>query len=223
MSIITAIFDCDGVLVDTEGLKHRSLAKILASEGITLEDHHYQKLVGFSAEANVVTINSLFDKDFDLTLYDRFEEQYVQERIEGVAVIERNVALVRELARRDVRMGLASSDSHSNIVDNLRIAGLSDLFEIVVSGKDDLPIGSNKPHPLIYQTSLEQLGVEPHRAIVVEDTVPGAEAGKRAKAQVLAVPNSYTKEQDFSSWADLRCEPEDNFEEVFEKLLALLD
>lgn len=55
-----------------------------------------------------------------------------------------------------------------------------------------------KPHPDIYFKTAEKLNVLPNQCVVVEDSETGVEAGKRAGMYVLAVPNKYTKSQDFS-------------------------
>lgn len=222
LSLTTIIFDCDGVLVDTEGLKMSCFARMLADFGIPFAEQDYLEIVGRSAADILDIINHKHNTKFNLSIYGAFDRYYAQMRAHGVATIERNVTLARMLADHGAILGLASSDTHANISSNLRIARLEDIFSVRVSGSDDLPLGFNKPDPLIYQTAMTKLRANPERTIVVEDTTAGAEAGKRAGAKVIALPNAYTHSLDFSAWANQVWRMETNVTIIFEAMLDLI-
>ncbi len=105
-------------------------------------------------------------------------------------------------------MGLASSAPHEEILNNLKQIGLSEAFDLIISGSDDLDSyvdaeGKNKPKPYIYIESAKRLGVSPSKCLVFEDTTAGIEAAFGAGMIAIAVPNRFTLHQDFSKAAQI--------------------
>jgi beta-phosphoglucomutase family hydrolase len=97
---------------------------------------------------------------------------------EGVTVYESTVELIKELKAAGVRIGVASSSKNCKPV--LETANLLHYFETRVDGVVSAEIGLHgKPEPDIFTTACDNLGVEYHRAIVVEDAVSGVQAGKK--------------------------------------------
>lgn len=99
---------------------------------------------------------------------------------------------------------MASSDGRTEILQNLTPIGVDpNNFDAILSGHDDLkdivdPEGTNKPKPYIYQRTSKKLNVEPQECVVFEDSSAGVNAASSAGMSVMAIPNSYTKNQDFS-------------------------
>ncbi|MEN8201901.1 MAG: beta-phosphoglucomutase family hydrolase [Bacteroidota bacterium] len=97
---------------------------------------------------------------------------------EGVEVYESTVEILYGLKEAGVRIGVASSSKNCKAV--LEKAGLIDLFETRVDGVVSAEIGLNgKPEPDIFTTACDNLGVEYHRSVVVEDAVSGVQAGRK--------------------------------------------
>lgn len=97
---------------------------------------------------------------------------------------------------------------------NLQHLGLEAIFDIVISGQDDLkaysnPEGVNKPKPYIYLHTAVELGFFPSQCVAIEDSHAGVTAGKEAGYFTIAVPNDFTRTQDFSR-ADLVIHSFDN-------------
>jgi beta-phosphoglucomutase len=198
MSQFFAVFDCDGVLVDTETLKFIAWQKILNKEGIKLTRDHYKLVVGNSMTFVVESFEQFFSKKLMNFAPEAFETEYQLLRSTvQVKPIERNIILVKHLAELGFTLAIASSDSRANIKANLQISGISNYFQVILSGMDDLPPHRNKPDPLIYSLACKELG-SPNTFIVFEDTLAGAEAGYKAGAIVCALPNEWTLHQDFS-------------------------
>ena len=97
---------------------------------------------------------------------------------EGVEVYESTVELIKELKAAGVRIGVASSSKNCKPV--LERSDLLHYFETRIDGVVSAEIGLHgKPEPDIFTTACDRLGVEYHRAIVVEDAVSGVQAGKK--------------------------------------------
>lgn len=98
-------------------------------------------------------------------------------RTEGVHVFDTSVEWVRELLAAGIKTAVVSSSRDCALV--LETAGITDLFEIRVDGEVREELGlPGKPAPDTYLEAARELGVEPSRAVVVEDALSGVEAGR---------------------------------------------
>lgn len=97
---------------------------------------------------------------------------------DGVGVYDSTIKLIEELLRRGVKLGVATSSKNGAPI--LESAGIAGLFEACVDGVVSARLGlKGKPEPDIFTTASDNLGVKPHRAIVVEDAVSGVQAGRK--------------------------------------------
>ena len=201
------IFDCDGVLVDTEYLKFLAWQSALNEKGVEFSIEDYRPLVGHSS----VNILHLFQQkkgvQIPIKVIDLKNKKYSDLQKKGVIPIENMVAFARSLADQKqelkLTLGLASSAPKKEILENLKQIALENIFDMILSGSDDLecysdPEGTNKPKPYVYMEMAKRLGVEPKKCLVFEDTEVGVEAAARAGMIVVATPNQYTLQQDFS-------------------------
>lgn len=201
------IFDCDGVLVDTEKLKYQAWKQALEKHGIIFKLQDFAKVCGHTSKHIMEMISKKYQKQIPHSLLRERREIYKSLQEKGISGFRSAIAFLKELhsLKRDyrIRIALASSASHQEINRNLKQLGIKDLFDAVISGKDDLgefkdPEGTNKPKPYIYKKTAKLLKVKPGECIVFEDSEAGVNAGYHAGCHVIAVPNEYTKEQDFS-------------------------
>jgi HAD superfamily hydrolase (TIGR01509 family) len=90
------------------------------------------------------------------------------------------VAWVRRLRKLGIKTAVVSSSKHCKLV--LEATGIADLFEVQVDGnvEEDLHL-KGKPAPDTYLKAAEMLGVQPSRAVVVEDAISGVQAGRNGK------------------------------------------
>jgi beta-phosphoglucomutase family hydrolase len=97
---------------------------------------------------------------------------------EGVGVYGSTIRLIKELLERGVKVGVATSSQNCEFI--LKRAGIKNLFGTHVDGVVSAKLGlKGKPEPDIFTTASDNLGVEYHRAIVVEDAVSGVQAGAK--------------------------------------------
>lgn len=96
---------------------------------------------------------------------------------DGVEVFEGGVALARHLRSQGLKTAVVSASKNCEAV--LRAAGIADLFDLRVDGEVAARLKlAGKPAPDTYLKAAEQLGVEPNRAVVIEDAISGVRAGR---------------------------------------------
>ncbi len=96
---------------------------------------------------------------------------------EGIEAYEGSVALVRHLREQGIKTAVVSASSNCEAV--LKAAGIADLFDARVDGVVIAQLNlAGKPAPDTFLKAAEQLGVEPERAVVVEDAISGVQAGR---------------------------------------------
>ncbi|MFG2879271.1 HAD family hydrolase [Streptomyces sp. NPDC048337] len=180
------IFDNDGVLVDSEPLANSILAAYLTELGhpTTYEDS-LRDYMG----AAVHRVHDLVLERTGKRLPDDFEEQLnartfaaFEQELQPVPGVEEVLGL---LTAHGVGYCLASSGSHARIRVGHRAAGLDGWFEEewIFSSED---VGQGKPAPDLFLHAARQMGVEPSRCVVVEDSPRGIEAARAAGMDVYA-------------------------------------
>jgi HAD superfamily hydrolase (TIGR01509 family) len=180
------IFDCDGVLVDSERLAVRTEVEVLAALGWPLSDREIiERFVGRSPAYMQAAIERHLGRriDFDRLFMQRHEEVFERElrAVDGVA------ALLDSLR---VPACVASSGTHERIRRSLELVGLAERFDGRVFSASDVAHG--KPAPDLFLHAAAAMGAAPGRCAVVEDSVPGVEAGCAAGMAVFAFAGGVT-------------------------------
>jgi len=179
------LFDCDGVLVDSERITNQVLAQMLGELGwpITPEESlriFLGKMVKDEAALIEANTGVALTEDWLAQFRARRDAALARE----VAEIPGACAAVRELYRAfDGRIALASGADRRKIELQLDKVGLYDCFAAHIHSGHEMPRG--KPHPDVYLAAAAGLGVDPARCAVVEDSVTGALAGLAAGATVF--------------------------------------
>ena len=209
------IFDCDGVLVDTEFLKYQAWQQALQQQAnIEFKLPEYYPLVGLSSLAIAKSIAKDKNLSLDLdVLIRKKNELYFATQARGVPKLVVAVNFLQELIKQksqmQIKIGLASSAGYKEIIQNLwHINVKPGDFDSIVSGRDHLShihdsTGTNKPKPYIYQLIAEKMQVVPSNCIVFEDTQAGVQAASSAGMIVFAVPNKFTQNHDFNQARDI--------------------
>lgn len=189
----------DGLLVDSEPLWLRVEADVAARFGRTWSAAQAEGCAGTglrrTAEIVIATLALPLDVDACVTL---FEEGYLA-RLGELAPKPGALELVRA-ARGRARVALATSSPKRLAEAVLEHLGAREAFDAIASGSE---VKTPKPEPDVFLLAASRLGVAPTGAIVLEDSVPGAIAGKRAGAFVLGVPDFHTDRAALARQADL--------------------
>ena len=176
------VFDCDGVLVDSEVLACRAVVDTLAAFGHTIPvESIAERFTGVSNRdmyaALAADIGGALPEDFDAAMKRCALELFERElnAIAGLAAV---------LPRLAVAKCVASSSLPDDIVWKLRRTDLLRWFPATAIFSTVL-VARGKPAPDIFLYAAEKMGVSPGRAIVVEDSVPGVTAAKAAGMATL--------------------------------------
>ena len=171
------IFDCDGVLVDSEGISMRELTRALAREGGTLREAEVsERFVGLA----LADVERTAAAHLGRPVPDGWLERFLAERAE---VFERELRPVPGAAEaiEGVRAAgweacIASGGRMAKMEQTLRIAGLRDAFpdERIFSAT---MVARGKPAPDLFLHAAEVCGYAPATCVVVEDSLPGVTAG----------------------------------------------
>ena len=186
------IFDCDGVLVDSERLAIRTEARILSGLGWPLtEAEIVERFVGRSAAYMQKEIERHLGRSIDWQV--EFEPRYQEVfELELVAV----PGIVEALDAISVPVCVASSGSHDKMRFTLGKAGLFHRFDGRIFSADEVVHG--KPAPDVFFLAAERMGASPDRCAVVEDSVSGVTAGLAAGMAVFAFAGGVTGAESLS-------------------------
>jgi putative hydrolase of the HAD superfamily len=185
------VFDFDGLIVDTESAIYQAWCELYGTHGLELSLATWVECVGSD--------HSTFDPYDDLQQRigrsldrARLREQ-INARHHALCDVKPSLPGVRAWIERasqlGLAIGLASSSSRPWLDHHLSRLGIAHHFAAIAS-RDDVP--RVKPDPALYLRAAELLGVEPARALAIEDSLHGVRAAKRAGMRCVAVPNPIT-------------------------------
>lgn len=174
------IFDCDGVLIDSEIISAETLISLMADLGVTFDVSYVRrKFLGRSFPSVAETIR----REFDVVLPEDFEAVYRSVLLATFATELRSTpGIERVLCELSVPFCVATSSSPERAEMSLNLAGLSGYFGRKVFTASEVPNG--KPAPDLFLHAARSLGVDPSRCLVVEDSAPGLEAARAAGMEV---------------------------------------
>ena len=184
-----AIFDLDGLLVDSEPLWRRAEREVFAEVGVMLTDDDCRSTMGMRCDAVVALW-------YRRRPWPKVSPAEVQDRIEA-----RVLALMRAqgeampgvfhaldlVERAGCRLAVASSSSPVLIDGALKRLGILERFAARCSAFDET---LGKPDPAVFLSAARILGVDPRTCLAFEDSPPGVESAHRAGMPVVAVPDA---------------------------------
>lgn len=179
-SIGALIFDCDGVLVNSEEIVQEIELKLLATHGLHYDREEFsRRFLGVSDEYFYAELSRDSLDKLGCPLPASFPETLVQRAYEVFQTDLRCFEGVQQAARAwPGRLAVASSSSISGLEYKLRLTGLSSIFQPHVYSAEHVEHG--KPHPAIYLHTAARLNVETADCVVVEDSINGVLAAKAA-------------------------------------------
>jgi HAD superfamily hydrolase (TIGR01509 family) len=175
------IFDCDGVLVDSEIVSFEAEAEVFGEVGIALTVQDLLgRFLGMSSAAMFATI----EREHGIKLPPDFAEQAARRTLEAFDRKLKPIPGIAELlANLPDRKCVASSSEPPRIRHSLSLAGILHHFEPHIFSATQVKHG--KPAPDLFLLAAESMGVAPARCLVIEDSVAGVTAARAAGMTVL--------------------------------------
>lgn len=182
-----AIFDMDGVLIDSEHLHWRAEQETMAEFGVTIAESELKKFAGTRAEV----MFEIFIRQYQLpttfaALYPRHEARLIQLFQNQLRTTTGIHTVLQTLSSRSIAMAVASSSSLPLIEVALHQTNLAGYFQAIVSGTQ---VPNSKPAPDIFLEAARRLGVPPENCVVFEDSVVGVQSAKAAGMYCVGYEN----------------------------------
>ncbi|MGZ5075183.1 MAG: HAD family hydrolase [Methylobacter sp.] len=196
------IFDMDGLVLDTESTYFIAWQRAARTMGFEFSDDFCLALSGMHYQDIAPRLLDYCGAGFDLESFNRlsgdFWRDYVS--VHGINVKHGFGQLLQLLNKLNMPYGLATNSRITNALECLELAGIGDVFSIIIS-RDHVPCG--KPEPDIFFKVAELLQVEISRCLVLEDSHAGIVAASRAGARSVLIPSTARVEPQAVELCDL--------------------
>jgi HAD superfamily hydrolase (TIGR01509 family) len=185
LSFDLVIFDCDGVLVNSEVISNELLRSALARHGLkmTLEEV-IETYVGRSMLSVVAISNELLGRDLPDNFLKRLQIETFKAFDERLKPVDGIKQVLEELQQQNINYCVASSGAFEKMDLTLGLTRLRDFFGGRIYNTSQVSRG--KPYPDLFLYAAEQMQVEPARCLVIEDSLPGVQAAVAAGMEVMA-------------------------------------
>ena len=181
-----ALFDWDGVVIDSSAQHEKSWEMLAREIGRPLPEDHFLRGFGMKNEVIIPDILQWTSDRAEIERLSLRKEALYREIIEeeGITPLPGVRELLQTFAARDVPCAVASSTHRKNIETVFDVIGIREFFAAVVTAEN---VARGKPDPDVFLKSAAALGRAPSSCVVFEDALVGIDAGLAAGAKVVAV------------------------------------
>ncbi len=189
--IQAVVFDFDGTIFDSESHVYGVARDLFAEHGAELPLEVWAECVGRAAGYfdAIAYLEECTGRALDRDALNRLRRERFTERVAGQGPLPGVREALASAHARGLRLAVASSGSREWVEGQLERLELRRYFDCVLTADD---VRQVKPDPELYVAALRCLGVEPERAVAIEDSPNGALAARRAGMYCVVVPNSVT-------------------------------
>ena len=194
------IFDMDGLMIDSERVTYEGYVIECEKLGLTMDKEFYKKILGHTIPEIYQQFYGRYGQSFPMEqvlkrvhtyMADLFQEQ-------GVPLKEGLVELLSYLKTNGYQTVVATSSTRGRVDTILEQAKLSKYFDASICGDE---VEKGKPNPEVFLKACQKVGVEPEKAIVLEDSEAGIQAAFAAGIPVICVPDMKYPEEQFAKKA----------------------
>lgn len=190
------IFDMDGLMIDSERLYFAAEREMAAQFGMTLRDEQLWPLMGRKPIESLRLLRGILGIDTPAEELLEWRDRLMLEKMRRELGAMPGLFEILDAFRGRLKLAVATGAQREFLdiaLDTLRIRPYFDVLQTA----DGLERG--KPDPEIYIRACRGLGLPPAQCVVLEDARNGVLAGRAAGCPVIAVPNDFTRGQDFSA------------------------
>ena len=185
-SVLLVIFDCDGVLVDSEPLANASLSRAIKAQGLDWSvEETMRRLMGRSLASCVEIVEAELGRRLPDDFLDKMQavtyQSFRDAPLQAVAGVKDAIVALQAAG---LATCVASSGAPEKMRFTLGLTGLWDLFGGRIFSSSQVPRG--KPFPDLFLHAALAMNEQPFSCVVVEDSVPGVQAARSAGMRALA-------------------------------------
>ena len=186
---VGAIFDWDGVLIDSSAHHEAAWERLAKERGLPLPEGHFKRGFGMKNEVVIPKVLQWGDQpELVQELSLRKEALYREIILErGISTLPGAREWLEELHENGIPCVIGSSTHRLNIEVSLQVLGLKDFFASVVSAED---VSHGKPDPEVFLVAASRIDRPPSQCVVFEDALVGIEAAHRGGMKVVAVAST---------------------------------
>ena len=193
------LFDCDGVLVDSEPALARIAALALQDFGLPAEAEDFAPFIGTGEDTYIGSVVRKHGGVFVPAMKDHIYEKYIELCEMYVRPMDGAPELLRALRGGGFRIALATSADRIKATANLRVLGMdASAFDTVITGSDVI---RKKPYPDIYLLAASRCGVAPEDTYVVEDAESGIQSACAAGMHAIGLSSSLSADRLYAAGA----------------------
>lgn len=209
-----AIFDMDGLMFDSERLVCSIWQEMMDENDYKFNVDIFKNTIGLRQDKSKEFYTSHYGEDFD---YDGFKIQSRQrfyKRIEkdGVPIKKGLFELLDFLKDNNIKMAVATSTSAKTALKVIKKAGVYDYFDSFVCGDD---VKNGKPHPEVFLTAAERIGVPPEECVAFEDSINGIKSAFAANMTAVMVPDFLQPTDEIKNKISFLCNSLDEAIDIF--------
>lgn len=189
------IFDMDGLMVDTEMFYFQVEREMGRRYGKVVEDSLLHRMMGQKPiDSMRMFVEELGIDEDPLVLLAERDERILEAMRRELRPMPGLYELLEAL-RPVAKLAVGTGNTRKMVQEVLRILGLEGFFDFIQTSDN---VQAGKPSPEIFEKACQGLGLEGSQVAVLEDSANGIRAAHAAGCLPLAVPNEYTRNQDFS-------------------------
>ncbi len=183
-----AIFDMDGLMIDSERLVYQNWQTMMDELGYEYNLEIFKNTIGLRQDKTKAYYRSLYGDDFDYDTYKIRSRKMYYEQIErdGVPVKKGLLELLDYLKSKKIKIAVATSTSAQTAHKVVKLAGVYDYFDAFVCGDE---VKNGKPHPEVFLAAAEKISVNPEDCVAFEDSINGIKSAYSAKMATVMVPD----------------------------------
>lgn len=207
-----AIFDMDGLLVDTEPLWKKAEIKIFNELGVPMTEEKCHSVMGLRIDEVVnywYAVHPWEGKHPEEVTLD-IKDEVEREIRKGIGLLPGAEELLEMFRHKGMKLALASSSASQIIRAVLDVTEIGHYFSEICSAENEV---YGKPHPAIFLTTLNKMQMKAEEVVVFEDSFNGAIASKAARLKTIVVPSDIDAEDKRFEFADRKLRSLQDFDE----------
>ncbi len=183
-----AVFDMDGLMMDTERIVFENWREIMAECGYRYDLETFKKTIGVRRVETERMMKGIYGDDFPyLDIAEKCHVLFIEKtERDGIPVKKGLFELLGYLKENGIKMAVATSTRRGSATRALSITGVLDYFDAVVCGED---VQNGKPDPEVFLTAAQRIDTPAGECIALEDSINGIIAAHRAGMLTVMIPD----------------------------------